>query len=242
MAKQNRERVLIIADALGDLCDKVVFVGGSVSEFYCGDSASAPPRPTDDVDCVVNLSSYSSYMHFCEELLSHKFYNDTSENAPMCRFVFDGTNVVDIMPVESTGIGESNRWYKPGFAFKKAYELSAGKIIYLLPVGYYIATKLEALFSRGGDDYRGSSDFEDIVYVINSCEELEKSVRQCADTALMTYLSESFSLLLERDNIDEEIECALFTGETDRRDYVKDIFKNLAAISKIAKLNLFRNI
>ena len=238
MPKQNRERVLIIAEALGDLCDKVVFVGGSVSEFYCGDSASATPRPTDDVDCVVNLSTYSSYMRFCEELLSHKFYNDTSENAPMCRFVFEGTNVVDIMPVESTGIGESNRWYKPGFAFRKAYEISAGKIIYLLPVGYYVATKLEALFSRGGDDYRGSSDFEDIVYVINSCNNLMESVVQSTDKVLLAYLSESFSALLERGNIDEEIECALFTGDEDRREYVKSVFKNLASISRIAQKDL----
>lgn len=113
MSRTNRERVLLIADALEGLCDKVVFVGGSVSEFYCDETASAEPRPTDDVDCIVNLSTYSSYMSFCDELLSLKFHNDTREGAPMCRYIFGENNIVDIMPVESTAIGESNRWYKP---------------------------------------------------------------------------------------------------------------------------------
>lgn len=230
MSRTNRERVLLIADALGGLCDKVVFVGGSVSEFYCDEAASAEPRPTDDVDCIVNLSTYSSYMRFCDELSSLKFQNDTREGAPMCRFIFGENNIVDIMPVESTAIGESNRWYKPGFSLRKAYEIAAGRTIYLLPVGYYIATKLEALFSRGGKDYRGASDFEDIVYVSNSCKDLYQSVSQSRDTDLREYLSNSFSNLLNRENIDEEIECALFSGDEDRKEYIKDIFRKIAML------------
>lgn len=232
MSRTNRDRVLLIADALGRLCDKVVFVGGSVSEFYSDETASAEPRPTDDVDCIVNLSTYSSYMRFCNELSSLKFHNDTREGAPMCRYIFGENNIVDIMPVESTAIGESNRWYKPGFSFRKAYEIAAGRTIYLLPVGYYIATKLEALFSRGGKDYRGASDFEDIVYVSNSCKDLYQSVSQSRDVNLREYLSNSFSNLLNRENIDEEIECALFSGDEDRKEYIKDIFRKIAVLQK----------
>ena len=232
MSRTNRDRVLLTADALGGLCDKVVFVGGSVSEFYCDETASAEPRPTDDVDCIVNLSTYSSYMRFCNELSSLKFHNDTREGAPMCRYIFGENNIVDIMPVESTAIGESNRWYKPGFSFRKAYEIAAGRTIYLLPVGYYIATKLEALFSRGGKDYRGASDFEDIVYVSNSCKDLYQSVSQSRDVNLREYLSNSFSNLLNRENIDEEIECALFLGDEDRKEYIKDIFRKIAVLQK----------
>lgn len=231
MPKSNRERVLIIAEALGELCDRVVFVGGSVSQFYCDDMASSEPRPTDDVDCIVDLSSYASYMRFCEEeLVSRRIHNDIRSGAPLCRFVYDSDdNVVDIMPTEDTGIGESNRWYKPGFAFRKAFELSSERVIYLMPVLYYIASKLEALNSRGGNDYRGAKDFEDIIFVLNTCRDIHKSFERCIDRQLLMFLSESFGSVLKRPNVDEEIECALYSGEEDRTEYVKNIMRILSS-------------
>ena len=230
MPKTNRERVLVIVEALGELCSNVVFVGGSVSQFYADDSAVSEPRPTEDVDCIVDLSTYSSYMRFCmEELARRRIVSDSRPGSPMCRFVVgDNDNMVDIMPIEDTGIGESNRWYKPGFAVRKAYEITTGKVIYLLPVLYYIATKLEALRSRGGNDYRGSKDFEDIVYVLASCSNVKESCVLCVDRNLMRYLADEFTLMLQRKNIDEEIECSIYSGDEDRGRFVKDTMKYIS--------------
>ncbi len=46
---------------------------------------------------------------------------------------------------------------------------------------YYIATKLEAVRSRGGEDLRFSHDFEDIVYVLNYSSEVRNILRRFAD-------------------------------------------------------------
>lgn len=47
---------------------------------------------------------------------------------------------------------------------------------------------MEALFSRGGQDWRGAKDFEDIVYVLNYCPEFVDYFKT-ADEEVRTYLS-----------------------------------------------------
>ncbi len=55
----------------------------------------------------------------------------------------------------------------------KSYMLAARwPNIIQFPVPFYLASKLEALHSRGGEDCRGAKDFEDIVYVLNYCPDL----------------------------------------------------------------------
>lgn len=65
----NINRLKVIADGLGDLCKDVVFVGGSVAELYADDPAATDIRPTMDVDCIIELSTYGSLEEF-ESLFS----------------------------------------------------------------------------------------------------------------------------------------------------------------------------
>ena len=211
----NTRRLDRIAKALGELNKQVVFVGGCVAQLYAEDPAATDIRPTMDVDCVVNLSSYPDYNHFCELLRARRFTNDTRPGAPYCRWTFED-EIIDVMPQESFAMGESNRWYKPGIAHKVVYEVSEGLFINILPAVYYIATKLEANASRGGNDLRISHDFEDVIYVLNYSSGLEKALNEIRDRALREYLQTSFSRFLSRPNIREEIECALPYGETGR--------------------------
>lgn len=156
-ALSNNERLNQIADALEELNADVAYVGGAVIQLYSSDGAARNPMTTYDVDCVVNITSYREYRSFEEKLYEKHFSNDTSEGAPICRYLFNGEKV-DFMPKVDTGIGESNRWYLKGMENKKEYKLSPDRTIYILPVSYFIATKLEALHSRGGEDYRGEKD------------------------------------------------------------------------------------
>lgn len=45
----------IVAQALGSFVDEVAFVGGAAASFYI-DPNSVELRPTDDVDCVIEIS------------------------------------------------------------------------------------------------------------------------------------------------------------------------------------------
>lgn len=94
-----------------------------------------------------------------------------------------------------------------------------------MPVTYYLASKFEALHSRGGTDFRGSKDFEDIVYVVNTCQNLKEELEKSDDEEVKDVLRGEFSTLCQRLNIREEIECAV--DDTDRVHYILDKMRSI---------------
>lgn len=223
--RSNDERVLNISKALEELNDEVVYVGGSVAQYYSKDEASHELQTTFDVDCVIDITTYEEYIEFQDKLYRKKFRNDDSEGAPTCRFVF-GDEIVDIMPKVYTPVtGESNSWYPDGIKHRIPYQIH-GRRIYIFPVSFYLASKLEALYSRGGQDYRGAKDFEDIVYVLNSCQDLVQQIESIDNDKVKPFLKAEFSNLIRRANIREEIEASL--TEDERTEYVLSKMKEIS--------------
>lgn len=173
MSSLNIDMIRSIATSLGELNEKVVYVGGSVVELYMSDTVlSSDLRVTQDVDVVINLSTIGSY-NAMEDLLRTKgFQNDMSSGAPICRWVKDDIKL-DFMTDDPSILGFSNRWYKPGIEQKIPMKIGEDLLIYLFPVIYYIASKCEAVESRGMDDLRFSHDLEDIIFIISHSDELE---------------------------------------------------------------------
>jgi hypothetical protein len=227
MSKTNNERLQEIAEGMEDLNERLVYVGGAMSGVYATDPAATKPRSTIDVDCVVDSTSYSEHAAF-EELLRQKhFQNDQSPDAPICRWIYHGEKV-DVMSMDEKSQSFGNRWYRPGFVNRERFTLESGISIYRLSVTYYIATKMEALISRGGNDWRGAKDFEDIVYVLNYCPEFIEYFK-AADKDVRTYLSGQFAMMLQRPNISEEVECALPSDEIDRADMILELMRQMAS-------------
>jgi len=57
----NVARVEVVAAALGDLCEELVFVGGCAASLPI-DAPSAPPtRVTYDVDVIAEVAALSAY-------------------------------------------------------------------------------------------------------------------------------------------------------------------------------------
>jgi hypothetical protein len=223
-------KIQIVATALRDLKAQVVFVGGSVAELYADNPENSDIRPTIDIDCIVNLqiSTYLGYSKLEEQLRNLGFQDDTSANAPICRKIYKGI-IVDIMPVNPDILGFSNIWYKDGIANKTEVILPDGTSIFILPVEYYLATKLEAMHSRGGKDIRGSHDWEDIVYVLDNCSHLLTNFWQCSDTELVKYLKDNFTNLLNNNNIKEIVFSALpYGAEEEHIAEIMQIMKNIS--------------
>ena len=97
-----------VANGLKELKEEVVFVGGAVAELYASDPAASDIRPTQDVDCVIELSSRIEYNRLEENLRCKEFANDTSPGAPICRWVYNDIKV-DVMPTDYDILGFSNR-------------------------------------------------------------------------------------------------------------------------------------
>jgi predicted nucleotidyltransferase len=116
----NIVRIKAVANILNQLNEEFVFVGGATVSLY-GDESKAEARPTDDVDVIIELASYTGYAELDENLRKLGFENDM-ESGVLCRYRVKGI-IVDVMPTDASVIGFSNRWYADGFKFAKTIQL-----------------------------------------------------------------------------------------------------------------------
>ena len=211
MSQANRERLGLVAEALGDLRTRVVFVGGAVLKLYATDPAAPEPRPTLDVDCIIEVSTRFAYSKLEEDLRRKGFRDDQSEGAPVCRWLVKDIKV-DVMPLQPDILGFSSEWYEEGFRHIHMVSLGAGVTVNLLDTPYFLATKLAALHNRGLGDLRTSSDLEDIVYILRNRGSVLDEV-EAADRRVWQYLGVSFKGLLSSSMVDEAIDAVLGFGE-----------------------------
>ena len=76
MADPNIELFTGIAEALGELRDQMVFLGGCATALLITDPAAAPVRATQDVDAIVGVVSLADY-HRLGEALRDKGFSQT---------------------------------------------------------------------------------------------------------------------------------------------------------------------
>src|SRR5579871_4282687 len=107
----NLEQLIAAAQLLRPLLDEPVFVGGSITGLLITDEAAGEPRPTLDVDAIAEITTYGEYATFGERLYALGFAEDTTEGAPLCRWV-NGNTILDVMPLDEKILGFSNRWYR----------------------------------------------------------------------------------------------------------------------------------
>jgi hypothetical protein len=162
-----------VAEALKDLKDQMVFVGGAVVSLYTDDVAADEIRPTADIDMTLNVVNLSNWLVLQEKLASLGFHPDPFGHA-LCSYKFKNIPV-DIMPAEDGPLGPANKWYKLGF--DNLWTVKAKEEdIKILPAPCYLATKFEAFKDRG-TDYRTSHDFEDIIYIIDNRTSIVEEVK-----------------------------------------------------------------
>ena len=211
MNRTNREHLKIVAQSLGELSDKVVYVGGAVVDLYATTTAAPDARPTMDVDCIIEGFTRTNYYQLEDSLRKKGFVNDQTESAPLFRWIVRGVRV-DVMPVESEILGFTNEWYKVGFQHIFSVPLGDDITVNLLEAPYFLATKIAAMKNRGALDLRTSVDFEDIVFVLRNRETLVSNIRE-AETSVNGYLATSVDELLSHTIIDEAISSVLDFGE-----------------------------
>ena len=64
---ENITRIKAVYNALGDLKNKVVFVGGATVSLYA-DRQATEVRPTDDVDILIEISSNWEFANLDQQL------------------------------------------------------------------------------------------------------------------------------------------------------------------------------
>ncbi len=140
MAESNIEMLCIAVENLGNLKDELVFVGGCMTELLITDAGAAEPRRTKDVDTIVEAASYAEYNAFSEKLKAVGFREDTSENAPLCRWIKEST-VLDVMPLDEKTLGFTNSWYKSAMKNAEVREVLPNLTIKVISPVYLLRDK-----------------------------------------------------------------------------------------------------
>jgi len=193
-ADPNLQRVELVARALGDLCDELIFVGGCAAGMLYTSVQAPPPRATFDVDLAAEVTALAGY-HVLEARFAERgFVRDMTPDAPICRWRVANVEV-DLMPTDERVLGFSNRWYPIATATAMPTILPSGASIRLISAPAFLATKFEAFATRGGNDLMVSHDFEDIINVLDGRPGVETEIAE-ADGELSAYLAARFGAVL----------------------------------------------
>jgi hypothetical protein len=177
----NLPNLRTIAEALGDLRDRVVFVGGATAGLLVTDPAAEIVRATKDVDAIVE-AQLTEFHRIEDQLAARGFVHDI-ESGVICRWIHRESRILfDLMPVDSHVLGFSNRWYRYAIDTARHTTLSEGLVIRTVTAPAFVATKLDAFADRGAGDILASHDLEDVLNVVDGREELLQEMKAAPAT------------------------------------------------------------
>ena len=220
----NYEYLLLIADALGDLRDNVVFVGGSTAGLLLTDSAAEGIRATKDVDAIVEAATLRQYYELEARLPPLGFARD-AESDVICRWRHAATGVLfDLMPIDPAILGFSNRWYPEAARTAIRERLSDRVEIRRIAAPAFIATKLEAFVSRGRGNFLSSHDLEDVLTVVDGRPSVVDELRT-ASYELRQFVREAVGALISEPRFEDYLPGLL--ADSSRTNIVLDRLKSL---------------
>lgn len=195
MANPNLALLLGVAQAMGSLCEQVVFVGGCATGLLLDDAGLMDVRPTEDVDAIVEVASLAAYHRLAEQLMQRGFKQTMADNTPPFRWYWNRMQL-DLVPLDEKVLGFANPWYRAGYEEALTVELATGLKVRHLSAPHFLATKFEAFKDRGQNDVYLSHDLEDIMTVMEgrSAVALEMAA---AHQAVRKHVGQSVAGLLD---------------------------------------------
>lgn len=229
MADPNRALFERVVRLLAPMLDELVFLGGCATGIMITDPAAAGIRPTNDVDAIVNVSSYAMYAALSNRLRALGLSEDTGAGQPAGRWCC-GEAMVDIVPTDRSVLGFSNSWCVP--AVESAERISvAGLEARIVAPAYFLATKLEAFHGRGHADVVTSSDLEDIVMVVDGRPQLVAEIER-ADRQVRQFIADEVGELMSSRRFTDSLAGFLHPDRASqaRRPLLEHRLKAIAAL------------
>ena len=215
MADPNVELLTRVAEALGDLRERLVFVGGCATALLITDAAAPPVRVTHDVDAVVAIASLPEYHRLGGALRARGFSQTLAEGEPPYRWAIAGMKL-DVMPTNEKVLGFSNRWYEAAMRAAVTVPLREGLEIRLVTPAYFVATKLEAFEDRGRGDFMESHDLEDVLSLVDGRPEIVDEIAS-AEPLLRGYVAGVFASLVTDDGFLNALPGIIIDGSPPER-------------------------
>lgn len=224
----NRAMLEQVVEALGDVREDVVFLGGAVLGLLMTHPAAEPVRETLDVDCIVEVgTSRTSYAEIERRLFALGWQpgSATEPEDPVCRFR-RGHLVVDVMPTDPNVLGFASRWAPSALQEAEPHVVGRHEIR-VVRAPALAGMKIEAFEGRGGGDYLASHDLEDLVLLVDGRAELVDEVRG-ASRELRTYLSSALTAMWER--LLSETLPGVLNADIDKMRVVEERLEGIVAL------------
>ena len=154
---------------------------------------------------MVEAASLMEFAALEGRLRAAGFRRDMADKGPRCRW-FKGDEPYDTVDART----EQDRWARPVGAGIEHRALPRRTIPVRSP-GRFLATKIAALSDRGGVHWYESSDFEDIVLLLESHAQLQPWLANTPPDAVVAVATWA-SAASRRDDIREEIEATVTRG------------------------------
>lgn len=197
--EQSIQRIKIVKQALGELSQQFIFIGGATIGLYVTRKEIDNARPTKDIDILVETYSLKEYDDIEIALRKKGFANDI-ESEVICRWILKGVQpiTVDIMYPNPKKFGFTNKWYKHGIENAINLQLDKVNTIRLFSAVYFVASKIDAYNHRGDEDCRFDNDFSDIVYIIGNRESFLEELKGSKED-VKSFIVEGIRQLLVKD-------------------------------------------
>jgi len=175
VANPNLGLLAGMVQALGPICERLVFVGGCATGLLLDDTRLMDVRPTEDVDAIAEVATLAGYHALADALGQRGFKQTMADNTPPFRWFWNRMQL-DLVPVDERVLGFANRWYRAGFKAAETSPLGDGLVLRHLSAPYFLATKFEAFKDRGQNDVYLSHDLEDILTVVEGRSKLTQEI------------------------------------------------------------------
>ena len=204
------------------------FLGGSVLSLLVTDPSVDTIRVTKDIDVIVDVKTRKAFHDEERTLEQLGFKHDTSEDAPVCRWVIDGVKV-DVLPVREEVLGWESKWFEEALdAARKV--LVGGREVKVISAPYFVALKLEAFESRGKKDFLTSTDFEDVICLFNGRESIVEEIKN--EAAVCEGLAAKFAEYLKSPELEDAVDGFVST-ESNADDRKQSILQKFAAVASL---------
>ncbi len=229
MRPVDLDALMAVAEQLDRLQVPYAFTGGIVIGFLLDNPAVVDIRPTNDVDAITEVVTRIQFTDLEKQLRNLGFSHDTSEGAPICRWLYQGIKV-DIMPTTDTTGHLSDRWF--AYALQTASLKSLRHVtVRTVSATCFVATKLVAFQGRGHNDFLGSHDIEDIVTVVDGRISLLNELA-AEESSLRVFVSGEIRTLLARPQFADQISGHL-SSDAASQQRLPLLIERLRAIAKL---------
>lgn len=195
------QRLVLVARALGDLRERVVFIGGAIAPLLQTDPPFREARITSDVDAIISTASYTAARHV-QEALARLGFRLAADARHAHRWITAAGIPFDLVPA-GEHLGGTG-----GIADKLAIETAVTTTVEpRLSIRHasapgFLALKWAAYHDRGRDDPLYSDDLSDILALLASRPTLVAEVAG-APSELRTCLADQSRAFLADPNADD---------------------------------------